>query len=140
MKQDNDILSKIGHRDGITVPDGFFEQFVEKMASSLPENPEAEHPVKVMPRSVWGRLRPYIYMAAMFAGIWCMLKMFTLMSPSNVDLSIENNQAITEALSDDNFVFDYIVDDISDREIMDEMYDDSVAIEDLYPADSLGLE
>ena len=141
MKQDNDILSKADRRDGLTVPEGFFDQFVAKMAASLPENPAAEKPGPVvLKRSVWSRIRPYVYMAAMFAGIWCMLKMFTLMAPGNVDLSIEKNEVLTNALSDDNFIYDYILDDVSYREVMDEMYDDSVSVDDLVPADSLSLE
>lgn len=142
MRKDNDILSRVGRRDGLTVPDGFFEQFAAKMAESLPENPAAERPREavVAPRSFWSRVRPYVYMAAMFAGVWCMIKMFSLMSPANVDLSIDSNQALTDALRDDNFIYEYIIDDISDREIMEEMYDDSLSVEDLFPADSMLME
>ena len=66
-----------------------------------------------------------------------MLKMFTLMAPGNVDLSVENNPMLTEALGDENFVYDYIVDDITDREIFDEMFDDSISIDEMIPADEL---
>ena len=118
MKTDNDILSRIGKHDGMTVPEGFFDDFAKHMEE-------------------WNRIRPYVYMAAMFAGIWCMLKMFTLMAPGNVDLSVENNPMLTEALGDENFVYDYIVDDITDREIFDEMFDDSISIDEMIPADEL---
>ena len=67
----------------------------------------------------------------MFAGIWCMLKMFTLMAPGNVDLSVENNHVLTDALSDENFVYDYIIDDINSSELIDEMWDDSISIDDM---------
>lgn len=66
-----------------------------------------------------------------------MLKMFTMMSPGSVDLSIENNRVLTEALSDDDFVYDYIIDDINDREIFEEMYDDSISLDEMIPAESL---
>lgn len=66
-----------------------------------------------------------------------MLKMFTLMNPANVDLSIDKNQILTEALGDDNFVYDYIIDDINDRELFEEMFDDSISVEDMVPVDSL---
>ena len=59
------------------------------------------------PQTFWGRVRPYVYMAAMFAGIWCMFKMFTMMSNTSTDLSIDNNKILTEALSDDNFIYDH---------------------------------
>ena len=44
---------------------------------------------------------------------------------------------LTEALGDENFVYDYIVDDITDREIFDEMFDDSISIDEMIPADEL---
>ncbi len=91
----------------------------------------------IPPKTVWERIRPYVYMAAMFAGIWCMLKMFTLMNPADVDLSIEGNRIMTEALGDDNFVYDYIIDDINDRELFEEMWDDSITIDEMPPVDSL---
>ena len=137
MKTENDILSRIGRRDGMTVPEGFFEDFAMRMEQELPYRSDAEK-VEVMPRrTVWERVRPYVYMAAMFAGIWCMLKMFTMMSPGSVDLSIENNRVLTEALSDDDFVYDYIIDDINDREIFEEMYDYSISLDEMIPAESL---
>lgn len=137
-KKEQDILATIGRRDGMTVPEGFFESFAEKMAASLPENPEAEKP-RILPRkTVWERIRPYTYLAAMFAGIWCMLKMFSLMFPAGgVDLSIDNNRILTDALSDENFVYEYFMDDISDREVIEGMYEDSISIDEMIPTDSL---
>lgn len=139
MKKNSDILIKAARRDGMTVPEGFFEDFAAKMSASLPVRPEAESATERMisPKTVWDRIRPYVYMAAMFAGIWCMLKMFTLMNPADVDLSIEGNRIMTEALGDDNFVYDYIIDDINDRELFEEMWDDSITIDEMPPVDSL---
>ena len=132
MKKQEDILEKIGRRDGMTVPPGYFDSFADRMTASLPARPEAETHARVIPpRTVWARIRPYVYMAAMFAGIWCMLKMFTLMAPGNVDLSVENNRVLTDALSDDNFVYDYIEDDINNGELIEEMWDDSISIDDI---------
>ncbi len=76
----------------------------------------------------------------MFAGVWCMVKMFSLMSPANVDLSIDNNKVLSDALSDDNFVYEYILNDVSEREILQEMYDDSLDIDDIMPADGVVYE
>ena len=138
MKKTESILDKVARNDGMKVPEGFFENFVEHMSASLPVRPEVEESkVATAPKTMWERLRPYVYMAAMFAGIWCMLKMFTLMNPANVDLSIDKNHILTEALGDDNFVYDYIIDDINDRELFEEMFDDSISVDDMVPVDSL---
>lgn len=134
MKQDLNPLQQVGRMDGMTVPDGYFRGFAERMASELPDKQPA---VVEMPRSLWQKTRPYIYLAAMFAGIWCMLKMFTLMSTSPVDLSIDNNKILTEALSDDNFIYDNFIDEINQNEIFDEMYDDSIGVDDFMEMDSL---
>ena len=66
-----------------------------------------------------------------------MLKMFTMMGPGNIDLSIDKNHILTDALSDDNFVYEYIIDDLNDSELFDEMYNDSISVEDFTPVDSL---
>lgn len=137
MKKGEDILNKINRNDGMTVPEGFFEDFAAKMEAMLPERPEAEQPRRIEHRTTWQRVRPYVYMAAMFAGIWCMLKMFTMMGPGNIDLSIDKNHILTDALSDDNFVYEYIIDDLNDSELFDEMYNDSISVEDFTPVDSL---
>lgn len=135
--KDSNILDTIGHRDGMTVPEGFFEDFARRMEGLLPENPDAEQTRVLAPKTVWERIRPFVYMAGMFAGIWCMLKMFTLMSTSPVDLSIDNNKILTEALSDDNFIYDNFIDEINQNEIFDEMYDDSIGVDDFMEMDSL---
>ncbi len=138
MRNNSDILEKVGRSDGMTVPEGFFESFAENMAERLPENREAERPAAIRPLTTWQRLRPYIYMAAMFAGIWCMLKMFTMMTPSaGVDLSIDNNKVLSSALSDEHFIYDYINDDISSREVWEEMYEDSIDVEEVISDEAL---
>ena len=68
MKEKQDILDRIGRRSGMTVPEHYFADFSAEMMSRLPEKP-VESSGKVLPRSVWQRVRPYIYLAAMFSGV-----------------------------------------------------------------------
>lgn len=128
MKEDNDILSAIARNDGLKAPEGYFEDFARRMADSLPERPElAQMATGVPPRSMWERLRPYVYMAAMFAGVWCMLKMFTGITGTQHLTPMESNPIMAEALSSDFFMNNYVLDDISDRDIMDEMMRDGIS-------------
>lgn len=137
-EKNHDILTRIDRRDGMTVPDGFFAQFAADMEGKLPYRAEAEEARWVEPpKSMWQKVRTYVYLAAMFAGIWCMLKMFTLMTSGGVDLSIDRNHILTDALSDENFVYDYIIDDLNQREIFDDMYSDSISVDEMTPIDSL---
>lgn len=134
MKQDNDILSRISHNDGLRVPEGYFEDFAARMAASLPVNELAEGKAVVAPapRTFWMRVRPYAYMAAMFAGIWCMLKMFNMMANGDHDLSIDRNPVMVAALSNSSFVNDYVYGDIDECEILDGMYDEGVDFPEMF--------
>ena len=124
--EQNNILDKIDHRDGLTVPDGYFADFASRMAASLPERPELEKPKAAAPRSTWHRVRPYVYMAAMFAGVWCMLKMFTMFTGTSDGLSIDDHPGLANAVSNEQFVEDYIISDISDWDIYNSMVEDSI--------------
>lgn len=96
MKFEDRLKDKIGREPGFRVPDGYFDSLADEVSAKLPER-EVSEPA---PLSRWHRVRPYIYLAAMFAGIWCMMKMFHLMSqPANLDL--ENPPAlVAQAISD----------------------------------------
>lgn len=73
MEKKTPLLDEIGRKHGMKVPGNYFADFTEKMVESLPER---EIPLPEQP-TLWLRVRPWVYMAAMFAGIWLMLKMFT---------------------------------------------------------------
>lgn len=129
MKEDKDILKQIGHRDGMTVPEGYFADFAARMASSLPVTPfeeSAKVPAIPIRRTFWQKVRPYVYMAAMFAGVWCMMKMFAqLTTPS---YTFEPSPVMADALNNEIFVNDYIMINVDDWELMDEMIEDGIDI------------
>lgn len=124
LDKHNEILDKIGRNDGMTVPEGFFDEFKRQMADSLPQRPELQ-PDAAIRRTTWQRIRPYVYMAAMFAGIWCMLKMFTMLAPET-STPLESNPVIAEALNDDDFVNTYLVGDINQWDLYDELMEDGI--------------
>ena len=81
MKQeDSKILSKLGKQPGFKTPDNYFNDFAKNLAEKLPEVTITE--VKEKP-NMWVRIRPYVYMAAMFAGIFCMIQVFNVLNGSN---------------------------------------------------------
>ena len=62
MKEDKDLLKKYGKKNPFTVPEGYFQDFSEKLMEQLPEK-------EVMPEPeirMWDRIKPWVYMAAMF--------------------------------------------------------------------------
>lgn len=94
MKNQN-ILDKVGGKTGYTVPPHYFDNVRSKIIENLPEYPKQEKP----DLSMWQRIKPYVYMAAMFAGIWCMMKMFHMITTT--DLSLDNPpEAIVVAMAE----------------------------------------
>lgn len=90
MDKKSDILNSIGGKSGHKVPDGYFEQFTARMVEQLPER-EIEMPEPV---TTWQRLRPYLYMAAMFAGIWLMVQVFVAPAvQAEQELTADNERA-----------------------------------------------
>lgn len=134
MKHDDILTQQQGRNAGMTVPDGFFDRFNKEMASMLPEQDwekqNESHP-KMLPRTRWQKVRPYVYMAAMFMGIWCMMKMFDLMKSSSPSAVIEENQTLLSAIDNDAFYYDYCIADMSDSEIYDDLYDQGINPEDI---------
>lgn len=129
MSIDKNILDKVNRREGMTVPDGYFDDFASKMMASLPEKQKAPEP---SPRQrIWLRVRPYAYMAAMFAGIFCMMKMFDMMRSPSADLNIDNYPAVTAAIDNgelDNDIFN----GVDENEIMESWYENGYSTEDIY--------
>ena len=89
MKQeDSEILKGIGKETGFKVPENYFEEFNKRMMNSLPPIEIKEEKKKVETPSMWVRVRPYLYAAATFAGIWCMMTVFNNMNgPSSRSMS-----------------------------------------------------
>lgn len=134
MEKKHDILKEAGRRHGMTVPDGYFAEFASKMASSLPAK---EYPVEVAAeRSFWQKIRPYAYMAAMFAGIWCMLRMFNMMGGGTTDITfdgiLDRHPGVVTALADDNFVRDYVYPDYDDYDIIEDLYEDGITPDEFF--------
>jgi hypothetical protein len=119
-QQDSTILTKYGKDSGFKVPDNYFDDFNKRMASMLPDVEIT--PIDVKP-TTWQRIRPLVYMAAMFAGVWCMMNVFThFTSNSNMD----SVRAVAEKLQDDNSNMDDFImsGSVSDYDILN--YEDSV--------------
>lgn len=142
VKPNDDILTRAGRNDGMQVPDGYFKDFAARMAAVLPERPELEQSAQEaqrlsMPRTPWQKIRPYVYMAAMFAGVWCMLKVFASFNHVADPLAIESYPELAEALGSDQFVRDYVYDDIDTYDIYDQIAESGIDVAALMAADSL---
>lgn len=115
MKKD-ELIKKYGTRNPFTVPEGYFENFPQELMSKLPEKEFTPEP-KV---TTWQRIKPWIYMAAMFGGL--MLTTRVLLGPPKQDTPIftaaetelfpdEYMEAIVEhSMLDDYSLYQYLTD------------------------------
>ncbi len=67
MKDDKELMARCGKESPFRTPDGYFEHFHEQLMSSLPEleAPQAVEPIRI---SLYTRIKPWLYMAAMFVS------------------------------------------------------------------------
>lgn len=128
----NTILDRPGHPDGMTVPEGFFDSFARNLAETLPPNDLEQQPALALRHpSTWQRIRPFVYMAAMFAGIWCMMKMFSMIQDNSADLRFDSNPAISAAIANDEFFGDYVLETYSQEEILEDLYASGIPVSDI---------
>ena len=128
MNREELLKKKYGAEGGWKVPEGYFDAVRKEVEAKLPPYPEAE---KAADMSVWQRIKPYVYLAAMFAGIWCMMKVFHNVSGGS-ELSLDNPpaqiaQAMTEVSASDLY---YMDSSVSDFEIESEVSADYDSMEE----------
>lgn len=121
----SDILSKIGRDSGFKVPENYFDEFAKKMEEKFPE-------YKVIPEvkpTTWSRIRPYIYMTAMFAGIWCMMWIFNDLAGNHRN---SYNSTIVAGFQNSENIDEFMLHgDVSEYDIY--TYEDSVAANEEAP-------
>ena len=93
--EDSTILNKYGKNPGFKVPENYFDDFNRRMADMLPDVEIT--PIDVKP-SMWQRVKPFAYMAAMFAGVWCMMSVFSHFTASG---NLDSVRAVAEKMGDD---------------------------------------
>lgn len=92
MEKENDILKIAGKQNSFKVPNGYFESLTSTVMERL------EEPVKqeTLVVSMWMRVRPYVYLAAMFLGITCMIRVYT-----GLTSDLDNTNSIVEQATDE---------------------------------------
>lgn len=103
MNVDKKIESKFGKDTGLVVPDEFFDS-IYKTISEKAASIEPKPALRIVTR--WERFKPYIYLAAMFAGIWCMMKVVTLVNTDSTPYSDTEQDQIAMAMQNDEFYSD----------------------------------
>lgn len=119
--------------NGMTVPEGYFENFAERMMARIPDEPVKSVMIE---RTRWQTLRPYVYMAAMFAGAFLMLNIFSIgakVRPGAAEAPAAPTSELLAQVVNSNtlaYVDDYI--SVTDYELYDDLYESGFEIPDNY--------
>lgn len=108
-KEETDLLKRCGTENPFTVPEGYFERFTEQLMEKLPER-EAQPASKL---TLWTRVKPWVYMAAMFCGLMLSVRMF-------VGEKRSQSPAATSETTDFTEVPDEYIDPIVNQTMMDD--------------------
>lgn len=92
MNREEQIRQKIGRDHGFRTPPGdFLDPVYKDLLRRLPER----KPLPPVNLSLWQRVRPYVYLAAMFAGLWCTMKIISQMHLARqTEVSLDNPPAL----------------------------------------------
>ena len=133
MKIEDDNLKNKLKENPFTVPEGYFEGLTEQIMKQMPEEKFIPEPEKV---SLLDRIRPFLYMAAMFAGLGLFFKQIARMdndseekaNPSTllVKNTINNNPGTNNSdknYSEDEAFLDYLEDQYTE-ELINETVND----------------
>ena len=107
MKEEDNILKKVGKKNSFKVPEGYFENLTSEVMGKLPEK-EGPAFEEVKQPTMWIRMKPLLYMAAMFIGAALIIRV------ASAGDHLTANEAATEVVSDE------YIDVALDRSMLDD--------------------
>ena len=114
FETEKNILDELRDRRPFRVPEGYFEGFTEDFMSRLPKKTAPE--AKVI--TLYDRVKPWLYLAATFAGIIILFNIFNKSSESAKDDNTvpTSVRATVEEVDDEDF-FEFINDLYADYNV-----------------------
>ena len=98
-------------RRPFTVPEGYFENLTQNIMAALPEQ-ESVYSTKITV-TPWMRIRPYLYAAAAFAGIFFCIK-------AAVDITSRNSQTQLAQAQETTIYSDEYIDSFLETAMIDD--------------------
>ena len=112
MKEDTELKKKIGKENPFKVPEGYFENIVPEIMKQLPEA-EAQESEEI---TMWERVKPWVYMVAMFCGLMFGLRVMMMDKPVSKEINADN-VSMTDSVQG---IPDEYIDPILDQAMMDD--------------------
>jgi hypothetical protein len=115
------LLEDIDKVNPFKTPEGYFENFSAGIMSQLPDVAQ-KNSTNI---GLWQRVRPWVYMAAMFAGIALMIRLFTG-SPTQAGIKHYASEGLNLTSSSDiDDYYHYYDDGLAQLAYDDAFYDNS---------------
>ncbi|MDR3118277.1 MAG: hypothetical protein LBU44_02480 [Mediterranea sp.] len=114
MKEEDKLLKKAGKGNPFTTPEGYFEHFASEIMNVLPEQAAPQFVAKET--TVWDRVKPWVYMAAMFAGAFLIIRVASY-NPNPFE---DKPAAVTDAAADAEVVYDGYIDYAVNQSMLDD--------------------
>ncbi|MCC8187677.1 MAG: hypothetical protein LIP08_09275 [Bacteroides sp.] len=119
MKEEDNVLRKVGTENAFKVPEGYFENLTTQVMDCLPEKEKPAFKQKTV--TLWDKVKPWSYMAAMFVGAALIIRVAsTDQTPmddrmvSEAELEMISDEYIHEAVNgsmlDDYSLYMYLSD------------------------------
>ena len=117
MKEEDILLKKLGKENSFKVPDGYFENLTSEVMNKLPEKEKVVFKEESV--STWTRLKPLLYMAAMFVGAALIIRVASSeytpsverMAADDTETEMEYiNMAVENSMLDDYSLYVYLAD------------------------------
>ena len=123
MKAEEKLLEHIGKENAFKLPEGYFDHLTEKIMEGLPEKEAVE--VHNKPVTLWAKLKPLLYLAAMFVGAALIIRVASWNTGQvAADASLEADTdtlteqfidfAVSGSMMDDYSLYVYLTDDLSE--------------------------
>lgn len=103
---DDKLKDKLGTTNPFTVPEGYFEAFTRQLMEKLPEHEDTSLTLHV---TVWQRVRPWLYMAAMFGGIMLGMRYMLSLGDPSPD-AVHSMATVAIPAEDDSYYEEYLRD------------------------------
>ncbi len=97
MTEEDILKKKLGTSSPFQVPEGYFERLTSEVMDKLPEQQPWES--QKAPVSRWTRWKPYVYMAAMFAGAALIIRIAGSHKDSMTDDSLPESETEQQLIS-----------------------------------------
>lgn len=106
MKEEDTLLKKIGKDNSFKVPDGYFANLTSEVMNRLPD--EETNTIAESPVSMWTKVKPLLYLAAMFVGAALIIRSFSVGNKPVPSADMAMGEEETEILSEE--IIDYTLD------------------------------